>query len=819
MGTGILGSRAHHDAAGPPPDEAAAGAASVGGSVLDLYAVSDPDDSDAKARCAPLDPYVVRTALSLLTRIVGLPLAAIDLPPPRLSIAFPKHAMPEAARAVFGAKRTLYQAWRRVLLDAQMIMTRGPVDDDPWDGIARAARLSMGQGAADAIWAAARRFRGEPPGGLTLSRAATVEAELPRKERPRFRHAIRVLADLHDHELAVATGLLPPRFGPLPPGSRFQDHVALPPCLAAAVATAPTAARMSLAYCWTMAVRTGEFPEDADPTIAELFAESRWDRLFKADPNANGVVLARKSWRACLHQARRLLTAVGAPDPRIGTAADDWAALTKHARETGRRVDTLSTLAALAKTQGLRPSEITSVWVAERLASLGAAVRGRLRRACLFVDALRLERSIPGALLPPAPTGIVRARRPRGDRSAPAVPRRDIDPLEQSWIDLGAALRRAGASQDDLNAVSAVRAEAIRQGSTPGTLDRAWFEQRRANVSTRTAAKISRSARLFDAFRAHPELRGHLPAAPIGTLQDRRRTTAEAGRTVAVDLARLLEAQGASASTHRAASVAVHAAAEALSRQGRSAEPASLADILRADFNALDWGRHAPRAEEHILALSRLRAFEDLPWTPEWRRLQATVVEAGIAMRDNPVPALLRRADGCGPAALDIPWAVGIDRELRRAGRADLARSFAAATRRLDALHAVPALAGSGLLPPVVGSVRETPAPPPPVSAPAPDPVAEAWSALAVAVRQTGRGSDVLSMLAPRAKADGLCPQDLSATWLADLLQATSPAQLTATRSALYLLDDLRDDPGFPAGLLPAEPTGLARQRSRRRAA
>ncbi|WP_299132205.1 hypothetical protein [uncultured Amaricoccus sp.] len=130
--------------------------------MLDLYALCAPDDGGAAARFAPLDPCVIRTALALLTRIVALPRAAIDLAPPRLSVAFPKGKMPDAARAVLGAQMPRYHAWRRIPLDARMLATRRPVDDDPCDGLRRVARLTPGANAADTIGVAARYFPGDP---------------------------------------------------------------------------------------------------------------------------------------------------------------------------------------------------------------------------------------------------------------------------------------------------------------------------------------------------------------------------------------------------------------------------------------------------------------------------------------------------------------------------------------------------------------------------------------------------------------------------------------------------------------------------------
>ena len=676
------------------------------GSMLDLYTLSGPDDSSAAARFAPLDPHVIRTALALLTQIVGLPLAAIDLAPPHLSVAFPKGRMPDAARAVLGAQMPRYHAWRRILLDAQMLAMRKPVDDDAWDGLRRVTRLTISANAADAIGVAARYFPGEPPSSITHRRAVAVEAGLTRLKGCSFRRAIKIILDLHGHELAGETELLPPIFDPLPPRSRFQGHLQLPAGLRAAVATASTAERMSLAYFWTIAVRTGEFCADADPTIAEVLGGGRWNRLCAIDPNPHGVALTRGSWRAYMHRARRLLAAAGAPDPRVGTVAEAWAVLAKLAREAGISADRLSPLAASAKKDGLRPTDVTPVWVAERLTASQNMKRERaLRGACLVFDTLRSASSIPGYLLPASQTGVLRVRRRRGDPVPASTARpRNVDPLEHGWIALFAALRRAGASDNDVHPAYAVRAEAKRQGRAPLGLDRIWFEETRSGLSRQTAIKFGQCARLFDRFRAHPDLRDHLPEASIGALDDRRRSADDLAPTISAELDRLLDRQGAAASTRRQASIAVRAAAEALARHMTAGRPSSLSTILSAPLEDLNWGGHASRTDDHMEVLARLRAFEDLPWTPAWRRLQAAVVSAGVAMRDNPIPALLRRADGRDPAELDSAWAVEIDSGLRRAVRFDLARTFAAATHRLDALHDVPALARSGLLPP--GSAR-----------------------------------------------------------------------------------------------------------------
>lgn len=97
------------------------------------------------------------------------------------------------------------------------------------------------------------------------------------------------------------------------------------------------------------------------------------------------------------------------------------------------------------------------------------------------------------------------------------------------------------------------------------------------------------------------------------------------------------------------------------------------------------------------------------------------------------------------------------------------------------------------------------------------NPAQRAWSDLAAAVRRAGRKPDSLSLIARQAKTEGLAPPDLTPAWVAGLLAQTPEAKLKATRSACYLLDELRDDARIPAALLPRVGTGVPRRYARRR--
>lgn len=593
--------------------------------------------------------------------------------------------MPEEARLVLGPQMPRYHAWRRVILDAQMLATRRPVDQDPWDGLRRVARLTMGREAADGLRILERLFHAMPPSSIAETHAIAAGATLATAEAPIFRRAIRILSDLHDHDLAVATGLLPPRFAPLPPRPVCRDHLPLPARLAAAFADQPPRARDSAACCWSVAVKTGLFQRTADPTPAQ-FLDS-WKDLVLTDPAAHGLSQTVGAWQRRLRQLTDVLVNAGAPDPRVETVDGAWAALLAAVRETGRRATVLSSIAAPAKAEGLRPRDLTPAWIADRIAPLSGDRLRSFRSACLLVDSVRGDGGVPTNMLPAEPTGIVRARqRPRSRDEVRRAP--SVDPVRQAWIELFAALRRAGVSADDLNPVSAIRSEAIAHGLTPGEVDLVAVEGWRGKCGTRRADKLARGAKLLDRLRHHPALADHLPTSPIGDVKDRRRSAPELEADIGDELDSLLQAQGASDPSRRAASIAVRALADALATCSDGGEAASLGRLLAADTTGLDWGRHASQAPTHQEVLRRLRAFRDLPWTPAWRTLQAAIVAAGVQMRDNPVPALLRRAGDREPMELDLVWARSVDRSLRRDGRADLARTFGRDLERLDALHA-----------------------------------------------------------------------------------------------------------------------------------
>jgi hypothetical protein len=185
--------------------------------------------------------------------------------------------------------------------------------------------------------------------------------------------------------------------------------------------------------------------------------------------------------------------------------------------------------------------------------------------------------------------------------------------------------------------------------------------------------------------------------------RDRRSLSPE----MMTELTETLDRLGMSASGRREAAAAAKALAEVSGNQP------TLGALLAQDFDTFDWSPFVGRAAAYKLVLERVRVFRDLPWTKDWWALQRAVVQAAVPMRENPVPRLLPYAAGREPRELDAAWAAETDRTLRSTllhpphGRADLALTFANNIRRLDLLHDIAVVAGSGLLPPPIGAYRK----------------------------------------------------------------------------------------------------------------
>lgn len=93
----------------------------------------------------------------------------------------------------------------------------------------------------------------------------------------------------------------------------------------------------------------------------------------------------------------------------------------------------------------------------------------------------------------------------------------------------------------------------------------------------------------------------------------------------------------------------------------------------------------------------------------DWRRLQELLLVHGTLDQRNAIAVLGARARECGRAlaAVDRSWAMATQDALQGATRLGFRRGLSV----LDTLHALPAVAASGLLPPRIGALPMRPGP------------------------------------------------------------------------------------------------------------
>jgi hypothetical protein len=211
------------------------------------------------------------------------------------------------------------------------------------------------------------------------------------------------------------------------------------------------------------------------------------------------------------------------------------------------------------------------------------------------------------------------------------------------------------------------------------------------------------ACRLLNRYASREALRDLLPKLPL-ELPDRRTTAAGLEPEASDELDRLIALEGVSNSTARAHRIAVRVLAEVTGASPSGA--AALHDLLACDLDAVDWAHHAPQARRYRSAIAALHVIAKLTQHDRWLALQKAVVEAGVAARNNPVPYFFGVMDGAPLCALTPAWLRTQERTFRSTlhhpphGRADLALTLIENAKRLDALHAIPALDKSGHLPP-----------------------------------------------------------------------------------------------------------------------
>lgn len=634
--------------------------------------------------------FATLVAIEHLARTEGLPVSALDFAAPGFSAKY-LYERKDLSDAWSG--RTQYLAWRNIILNAQMRFAPGDVDGDPWRSLGRAERLLTGRKDATLHGLYTLLPAGTRPQGVTEALLTKVCGDIPSAERQKFRAGVNAFRKLFRNSVALRSGLLPDACpGPLP---GLRDHRLLTPMSPEIEDWRSGLGRetiTSLDYLYRLAVAGGRLNGKTD-TLDDLRA-AICDLPNPADvgiPSIRG-----KTLYAYIGMVRRKL---GGPDLRKTRAGQAWAELRTAARAAGCETSSLWAVSKPAAARGLFPGELTCTIALEIIRSYKDR-SAACRRGCEQFDALR--GLVPEHLVPPVPLNL-RRRPPPTPRQSCSL--RPTDPVKTAWADLYARLRRLGWSHKETSMLSYLRVRAGAAGIAPGALSHEFIENLERQITMCADRTRLRAAAIsVSALSKEPDF-SDLPNLSIP--DDRRLSHGGPSEKARAELEELMEFMNPASATRRGYRVAVGVLTDAM---GRPDIP--LKEILQTDMSAYDIGPHEPRRKFHTNIIRNLREFLELPWTSAWRELQRVVISTGMLHLNNPVPKVLAWNPGADPDGLTRDWAQRLDREYRSTlknpphGRADIALRLAGHLRAFDALHDIPAVARSGLLPARIGPIR-----------------------------------------------------------------------------------------------------------------
>lgn len=634
--------------------------------------------------------FTTLVAIEHLARVEGLPVSALDFTAPQFGA---KYTFQFSDLRGSWDSRAQYLAWRNLILNAQMRFTPSDVDADPWASLGRAERLWKKKGNATFHELYLNLPPGTHPREVTDALLRKVHDEIPPEILPRLRAGLNGFRRLFRNDLARRTGLLPDVCpSPLP---AIRDHhlfTSMSPEIEAWRNTlSDREVIYPLDYLNRIAVAGARLNGKTD-TLEDL----RMALCDLPSPAMVGVPSVKDSTlRGHLCRVRR---ALGGPDPRKSPSKQAWADLRTAARAVGCETSFLWAVAQPAAAMGLLPTDISETTALELLKACKVhGERSAFRRGCEQFDALWGK--VPPDLLPPSPLGI---KRPPPRAPKPVLP---PDPVKTAWTDLYAQLRERGWTHKEVGALSYLRVRACAAGIAPADLRQEFIDDLERDITAvADRTRLRAAVRSLAGLSRDPEF-DNLPVLtpPAYTAF----THGGAGEKARAELEELMGFMNAATGTRRGFRVAVGVLTDAM---GRPDIP--LKEILQTDISAYDLGPHEPRRKVHAEKIRNLRKFIELPWTPAWRELQKVVTETGMTALDNPVPKVLAWNPGTDPDGLTREWAQRLDREYRSTlvhppyGLTYVAKKLARHLAAFDALHDIPAVAGSGLLPPRIGPIR-----------------------------------------------------------------------------------------------------------------
>lgn len=640
--------------------------------------------------------FATLVAIEQLAAFEGIPVRTLGLAAPQFAQLYPLHDA-----ATMGMGRPQYQAWRKAILDAQMLFEPGDVDGDPWFSLGRAEILGAGKPNATLYNFWKHLPAGTRPQDVTETLVGEIFRALPQDLAKRYRIGFASFLQLFDNDLARRTGLLPATKPARLP--KEHDHfrlVAMAPELRNWRTSLPARGTVNaLDYLNRLCLAAGRLNGETD-TLEDL-------RCSLPDlPNPESLGLPPIRAITLRGYETRLLRALGGPNPHMSEAEQAWHDLRSAARKAGCTTSELWAIGKPAASRGILPSNITAADVKDIMRSYKVnSMPAVCRKGCEQFDALR--GMVPRSILPLEPLGIRHIpRRTAAPRPKPAEANAAQERAKRGWEDLYAAFRAQGWTHSKVSRnISPLKARCVKAGYAPGDLTLNVFRAIETDTLEANRLLIRNAARHLRAL-SHDDPRY---AVFCQSLPDVPTCRIDGGvpKSCATELEELLNFMNAAASTRRSYRRAVGVFAEALGRPD-----ISLAELLQIDVSDYDLGSHEPQRGVHSGKLRSLREFQELPWTKAWRELQAVVVASGVGAKDNPVPKVLAWRPGTEPNGVTLDWARKLDREFRSTlhnpphGRADIAKTLARHLAAFDKLHDLPRVETSGLLPPRVGSIR-----------------------------------------------------------------------------------------------------------------
>lgn len=339
--------------------------------------------------------FATLVAIEQLAAIEGMPVRTLDLTAPQFAQAYPLHDAP-----TIGMGRPRYQAWRKTILDAQMLFDPGNVDGDPWISLGRAEILGAGKPNATLYNFWKNLPAGTPPWDVAETLVGEIFQALSEHRAERFRAGFASFLQLFDNDLARRTNLLPSKKPARLP--KKHDHfrlVPMAPELRDWRTSLPAHGTVNaLDYLNRLCLAAGRLNGKTD-TLEDL-------RHSLPDlPNPESLGLPPLTKVVLRAYVTRLLRALGGRDPHLNAVEQAWSDLRTAARAAGCETSKIWAIGKPAASRGIPPSRITAADVTDIMRSYRSnSMPAKCCKGCTQFDALR--GILPNTSLPRDPLGI-----------------------------------------------------------------------------------------------------------------------------------------------------------------------------------------------------------------------------------------------------------------------------------------------------------------------------------------------------------------------------------------------------------------------------